>query len=53
MVELIPTVLVAVVLVLFALALWAMSVGNFALAGTSFLSASIAIYLRETHFQGG
>jgi uncharacterized membrane protein len=49
--EPIPTLLAALVVALFALALWAMSAGNFALAGTSFLSASIAIYFRETRLQ--
>ncbi len=48
MVEVIPTLLAVVVVVLFGIALWAMSAGNFTLAGTSFLSASIAIYFRET-----
>jgi hypothetical protein len=48
MAELIPTVLAVVAVALFGIALWAMSAGSFALAGLSFLSASIVIYLRET-----
>ncbi len=51
MVETVPTVLAVVVVVLFGVALWAMSAGNFALAGTSFLSASIGIYFRETRLR--
>lgn len=51
MVKLVPTVLAVLVVVLFGVALWAMSAGNFTLAGTTFLSASIAIYFRETRLQ--
>ncbi len=53
MVELVPTVLAVVVVVLFGIALWAMSAGNFTLAGTAFLAASIGIYFRETRVQDG
>jgi len=51
MVDVVPTVLAVVVVVLFGIGLWGMSAGNFALAGTSFLSASIGIYFRETRLQ--
>ncbi len=53
MVELVPTLLAVVVVALFGLALWAMSAGNFALAGTGFLGASVGIYFRETRLQEG
>ncbi len=51
MVELVPTVLAVVTVVLFGIGLLAMSRGSLAVAGTSFLSASIAIYFRETRLQ--
>jgi uncharacterized membrane protein len=51
MVDLVSTLLAAVVVALLGVALWAMSAGNFGLAGTSFLSASVAIYFRETRTQ--
>ncbi|WP_336023701.1 hypothetical protein [Halobellus salinisoli] len=38
------------VVVLLALALAAMTIGNYAVAGVLFLSASIVIYLREKRF---
>jgi hypothetical protein len=47
MVELIPTVSVAVIVALFAVALWTMTVGRLTVAGLCFLSASLTIYLRE------
>lgn len=37
------------VVLLFGVALVAMTVGEFRIAGVSFLSASIGIYLRETY----
>lgn len=48
MTELIPTVLALVAVALIGAALWALSAENFAMAGMSFLSASIVIYFRET-----
>jgi uncharacterized membrane protein len=51
MVDVVPTGLAVVVVVLFGIGLWAMSAGNLTLAGTSFLSASIGIYFRETRLQ--
>jgi hypothetical protein len=51
MVELVPTLLAVVVVVMFVIALWAMRAGRFALAGTGFLGASVGIYFRETRLQ--
>jgi uncharacterized membrane protein YjjP (DUF1212 family) len=48
MVELIPTGLAAFAVVLFGLALLAMTEGNFGVAGVTFLGASVVIYFRET-----
>jgi membrane protein implicated in regulation of membrane protease activity len=45
--ELIPTALVAVIVALFAAALWTMTAGRLTVAGLCFLSASLLIYLRE------
>lgn len=45
--EFVPTALAGLVVALFAAALWTMSTGRLALAGACFLSASLAIYLRE------
>ena len=47
-VELVPTALAVVAVALFAVGLGAMTAGSYAVAGTSFMSASIVIYLRET-----
>ncbi len=47
MVDVIKTALVLVVVVLFAIGLFAMTVGNLMIAGMSFFSASVAIYFRE------
>jgi hypothetical protein len=43
----VPTVLALSIVVVFAIALWLMAAGRLSLAGLSFLSASILIYLRE------
>jgi len=48
MVDVVKTGLAIVVVALFALALIAMSAGNYTLAGMSFFSASVTIYFRET-----
>jgi membrane protein implicated in regulation of membrane protease activity len=45
--EAVPTILALVIVVVFAVALWLMAAGRLSLAGLSFLSASILIYLRE------
>jgi membrane protein implicated in regulation of membrane protease activity len=45
--ELVPTVLALLVVAAFAVALWLMAAGRLDVAGLSFLSASILIYLRE------
>jgi len=50
MVELIPTALAVLAVALFATALLAMTVRNFQVAGFSFLSASLVIYIRETRY---
>jgi uncharacterized membrane protein YjjP (DUF1212 family) len=44
----VPTLLAAVAVGLFGVALAAMSVGELLVAGLCFLSASVVIYLRET-----
>lgn len=40
---------IVLVLLLFGVALFALANGQYAVAGVSFLSASVAIYLRETY----
>lgn len=44
---------VVLVVLLFGLALFAFANGDYATAGVTFLSASIAIYLRETYLLDG
>jgi uncharacterized membrane protein YjjP (DUF1212 family) len=51
MVELIPTGLAVLAVVLFGLALLAMTQGSFGVAGVAFLGASVVIYLRETRLR--
>ncbi|MEF8780561.1 MAG: hypothetical protein V5A46_07765 [Haloferacaceae archaeon] len=46
--DVIPTTLAVLAVALFGLALLAMAIGEFLVAGLCFLSASIVIYLRET-----
>lgn len=53
MVDVVPSVLAAVAVSFFGVALWAMTAGDLLLAGLSFLSASVVIYFRETQFGGG
>ena len=48
MVDSLSAGLIALVVALFGLALYALAVGRLTVAGLSFLSASITIYLRET-----
>ncbi|WP_227378229.1 hypothetical protein [Haladaptatus halobius] len=48
MVILLATAAAGLVLLLFSIALLAMSSGNLQVAGLCFLSAAIVIYLRET-----
>jgi len=43
----VPTILALLVVAAFATALWLMAAGRLNVAGLSFLSASILIYLRE------
>lgn len=45
--EAVPTLLALSIVAAFAAALWLMAAGRFSLAGLTFLSASILIYLRE------
>jgi hypothetical protein len=45
--EAVPTILALLIVVTFAAALWLMAAGRLSVAGLSFLSASILIYLRE------
>jgi len=45
--EVIPTALALLIVATFAAALWLMAAGRLSVAGLSFLSASILIYLRE------
>lgn len=47
----ISMVLLVLVLVLFGVALYALAAGQMTVAGLSFLSASITIYLRETRLR--
>ncbi len=47
MVDVIPTGLALLAVVLFVVALLAMTIGRLAVAGVSFFSASIVIFLRE------
>lgn len=51
MVELIPTALALLAVALIGVALFSMSGGNFGVAGVSFFSASIVIYLRARRLQ--
>lgn len=53
MVEVIPTVLAAVAVLLLATALLAMTAERMTVAGFCFLSASLVIYLRETRSTDG
>lgn len=53
MAELIPTALGLVAVTLFVTALLSMWAGNLQIAGLSFLSASLVIYLRATRLQRG
>jgi hypothetical protein len=53
MVELIPTGLAVVAVVLVGVALLAMTVGSLRAAGFCFLCASLVIYFRETRYAGG
>jgi len=48
MAELVPTALAGLAVVLFGVALFSLRAGNFAVAGMSFMSASLVIYFRET-----
>lgn len=50
MVDIPATATAALSVLLFGIALVAMTNGNYRVAGVSFLSASIVIYLRETMF---
>jgi len=43
----IPTLLALLIVALVAAALWLMAVGRLGVAGATFLSASVLIYLRE------
>jgi len=43
----VPTMLALLIVATFAAALWLMAAGQLSVAGLSFLSASILIYLRE------
>jgi hypothetical protein len=52
MVNVLATALAVLAVVLFVVALFAMSAGNFRIAGACFLSASLVIYLRETRVLG-
>ena len=49
--KLIPTVLALVVVALFGIALYLMTIGDLAVAGAAFLSASLVIYLRAKWLQ--
>lgn len=51
--NLLATAVAGLVVVLFGVALLAMAEGNLRLAGFSFLSASLAIYIRETRLVEG
>jgi len=51
--NLLATVAVGVVLVLFGFALYWMTVGDYTVAGLCFLSASIVIYFRENRLLDG
>jgi len=45
--EVIPAALALLIVAAFAVALWQMAAGRLNVAGATFLSASILIYLRE------
>jgi membrane protein implicated in regulation of membrane protease activity len=49
--EAVPTVLALSIVACFGGALWLMSAGRLSVAGVTFLSASILIYLRERWLQ--
>lgn len=51
MAEIIPTGLAILAVAVFGVALYAMTIDRFAVAGASFLSASLLIFLRERHLQ--
>ncbi|MFB6309933.1 MAG: hypothetical protein ABEH64_01995 [Salinirussus sp.] len=51
MADFISTALLVLVLALFGIALYALAIGRLTVAGLSFLSASVTIYLRETRLQ--
>lgn len=53
MVNLPATALAALVVVLFGVAIVSMSAGSLRIAGLSFLSASVLIYVREKRFVRG
>ena len=53
MVELAATAAAILAVVLFGLGVLAMTDGAFAIAGATFLSASLLIYVRETYLVGG
>jgi hypothetical protein len=53
MANLLATAVAGLVVVLFGVALLGMANGNLQLAGFSFLSASIVIYIRETRLVDG
>jgi uncharacterized membrane protein YjjP (DUF1212 family) len=50
--ELAPTALALLAVLLIAAALVSMTTGDLRVAGLSFLSASLVIYIRETRFVG-
>jgi hypothetical protein len=52
MVNLPATAAAGIAVVLFGVALFSMSNGNYGAAGFSFLSASLVIYARETYLVG-
>ncbi|WP_311172924.1 hypothetical protein [Halobellus ordinarius] len=50
--NLLATGAIVVVVALFGFALYQMTIGDYTVAGMSFLSASIVIYYRENHLVG-
>lgn len=50
MVDVVPTVLAILAVSLFGVALAAMAFGDLRVAGFSFLSASLVIYIRESRY---
>lgn len=53
MVNVLATAAAALAVVLFGVALFGMTIGDYRAAGFSFLCASLTIYLRETYFVEG